>query len=74
MLFQRLLNYVKAKEYYEKALSVNTEIGCRKGEAASYNNLGNLFKRRHEFAKAEEYLEKALSIVKESSQSFQAGT
>lgn len=38
-----MFRYVKAKEYLEKALAINMEIGDKKGEALSYANIGNVF-------------------------------
>ena len=35
-MFQSLGEYVKAKEYLEKALAIKKEIGDRKGEATDY--------------------------------------
>ena len=69
-LSQRLGNVVKAKECYEKALSIFVKIGNRVGEAAIYVGLGSLCILHDEYVKAEEYLEKALLIAKEV-QNFQ---
>ena len=35
-VFQSLGEYVKAKEYQEKALAINIEIGHKAGEAKEY--------------------------------------
>ena len=35
--------YAKAKEYLQKALTINTEIGAKRGEATCYGNLGRCF-------------------------------
>ncbi|XP_078356920.1 tetratricopeptide repeat protein 28-like [Oculina patagonica] len=65
MVFHSIGECVKAKEYLEKALAINKEIGDRKGEATSYGNLGNVFQSLSEYAKAKEHHEKALAINKE---------
>ena len=54
--------YDKAKENLEKALAINIETGDRRGEAASYGNLGTVFSSLGEYDKAKENLEKALAI------------
>ena len=64
-MFQSVGEYRKAEEYYENALSINKEIGARIGEAACYENFGNLFQSVGEYRKAKEYLDKALAISKE---------
>ena len=61
-MFERLGEYVKAKEYLEKALAINKEIGNRKEEAAYYGNLGTVFQSLGEYIKAKEYQERALAI------------
>ena len=44
-VFHSLGEYVKAKEYYEKALAISTEIGDREeeGKQPCYGNLGIVF-------------------------------
>ena len=37
-MFSSLGDYVKAKEYQEKALAIAIETGDRKGEGARYEN------------------------------------
>ena len=61
-MFQSVGEYGKAEEYLHKALTINTKIGDRKGEATCYVNLGYVFESVGEYAKAEEYLHKALTI------------
>ena len=60
--FNSVGEYVKAKEYYEKALAISTDIGDRAGEGTWYGNLGNVFRLLGEYVKAKEYYEKALAI------------
>ena len=54
--------YKRQEEYLHKALTINTEIGDRNGEASCYRNLGMVFHSVGECAKAEEYLHKAITI------------
>ena len=73
-MFHSLGEYVKAKEYYEKALAISMEIGNRAGEATSYGNLGNVFLSLGEYVKAKEYYEKALAISIEIGDRSKEGT
>ena len=61
-MLQYLGEYVKAKEYIEKALAINTETTNRLGEATCCESLGTVFQHLGEYVKAKEYLEKALEI------------
>ncbi|XP_022805634.1 tetratricopeptide repeat protein 28-like, partial [Stylophora pistillata] len=61
-VLQSLDEYQKAKEYYEKALTIQMQIGDKGGEAATYGNLGNVLRSLGEYQKAKEYYEKALAI------------
>jgi len=54
--------YEEAKELYENAIKIVTEMGDKKGEAILYGNLGTMFLSLSEYDKAKEYLEKALAI------------
>ena len=58
-----LSDYVKAKEYLEKALTIATEIGNRQGEGSCYGNLGTVFKSLGDCVKAIEYLKKEIAIA-----------
>ena len=60
-VFHSLGEYVKAKEYYEKALAISTESGDRAGEGRWCTNLGHVFYSFGEYVKAKEYYEKALA-------------
>ncbi|PFX29041.1 Tetratricopeptide repeat protein 28 [Stylophora pistillata] len=51
-----------AREYQEKALAMQIEIGNKQGVAASYGNLGTLLQSLGKYDKAREYQEKALAI------------
>ena len=61
-MFQFVGEYIKVKQYHEKALAIKIEIGNRKGEATSYGNLGSVFLSLGEYIKAKEHLEKAPAI------------
>ena len=61
-VYSSLGDYVKAKEYQEKALAINMEIHHREGEATACGNLGNVYRSLGDFVKAKEYYEKALAI------------
>ena len=58
--------YVKAKEYYIKALAIAEENGDREAEVACCERLGRLFQVLGEYSKAKEYNEKALAIAEEN--------
>jgi len=49
--------YVKAREYYEKALAISMEIGYKSVEGARCGKLGTVFKFLGEYAKARECYE-----------------
>ena len=73
-MFHSLGEYVKAKEYYEKALAISMEIGDRANEGTWYGNLGNVFDCLGEYVKAKEYYEKALAISMEIGDRANEGT
>ena len=60
-MFQSVGEYAKAEGYLHKALTINTEIGDREGEASCYGNLGALSVHVGEYGKDEEYLHTALT-------------
>ncbi len=64
-VFETVGEYVKAKEYLEKGLTITKEIGDRNGEASCYYELGTVFQSFGECVKAKEYLEKGLTITRE---------
>ncbi|XP_078372299.1 tetratricopeptide repeat protein 28-like [Oculina patagonica] len=64
-VFRSTGEYVKAKEYHEKALPLMKELGDRNGEAKCYVNLGKVFRSIGDYVKAKEYLEKVLPLMKE---------
>ena len=57
-------NYLKAIEYYEKALAIKLKaLGAEHPDVAvSYNNLGSVYDSQGNNPKAIEYHEKALAI------------
>ncbi len=54
--------YLKALEYYFKALKMDEELGRKSGIAIRLGNIGSLYTSTKEYAKAEEYLLRALEI------------
>ena len=64
-MFQSLGEYQKAKEYYEKALVIATQIGDGGVERVCYGNLETVFQSLGEYQKAKEYHENALAIATE---------
>ena len=72
-VFRSLGEYVKAKEYYEKALAMSMEMGDRAGERTWCGNLGNVFCSLGEYVMAKEYYEKALAISTETGDRAGAG-
>ena len=56
-MFQSLGEYVKARDYLEKALAIRIQIRDKQGEASS-----TVFQSLGEYDKAKDYLEKALAI------------
>ena len=61
-LHYRRNEYKKAQEYLQKALTINTEIGDKDGQASCYETLGIVFRSVGKYAKAEDYFQKALTI------------
>ena len=55
VMFQSQSQYNKAREYQEKALAINIEIGNRNREASNYGNPGTLFESLGQYDKAREY-------------------
>ena len=64
-MFLSLGQYDKAKQFLEKALAVQIEIGDKEGEAADYGNLAVLYSSVGEFVTAEYYSKMALSIARD---------
>ncbi|KAL9986712.1 hypothetical protein ACROYT_G000896 [Oculina patagonica] len=58
-------DFLKAKEYIEKALAISREICDRDGEATNYGDLGTVFLYLGEYDKAKRHLEKALAMKNE---------
>ena len=65
ILYYQKGEYKEAQQYLQKALTMNTKIGDKDGQASCYINLGNVFHSVGEYAKAEEYHKKALPITTE---------
>ncbi|RMX53881.1 hypothetical protein pdam_00018615, partial [Pocillopora damicornis] len=62
--------YDKAQEYFEKALTIDMEIGEREGVVLNYNNLGLCFQSLGKYDMAEEYIKQALLLSKDIGQNF----
>ena len=63
---ESLGEYVKAKEYYIKALAIAEEDNDRETEATCYKRLGRVLQVVGEYSKAKEYNEKALAIAEKN--------
>ncbi|XP_066014921.1 G-protein-signaling modulator 2-like [Pocillopora verrucosa] len=61
-VLNRLGEYQKAKEYFEKALAIYMQIKNKEGEAGARGKLGAVLHSLGEYQKAKEYNEKALAI------------
>jgi predicted ATPase/class 3 adenylate cyclase/Tfp pilus assembly protein PilF len=58
-------DYASARGYHEESLTIQREIGNRKGIAASLNNLGNVANAQGDYASARTYHEESLVIERE---------
>jgi CHAT domain-containing protein/tetratricopeptide (TPR) repeat protein len=65
-VYERLSNYKKAYEYYEKALSIRLNIFGERhvNVAKGYNNIGSIERIQKNYTDAAEYHEQALAILK----------
>ncbi len=63
-------NYLKALEYYQKALKINEELGNRMGVGIQLGNIANLYQALSEYPKSLEYYNKALKIHEELGDKF----
>ena len=63
--FLLIARYAKALSLFEQSLSISHEIGDRKGEAKSLNNISQIYKAQGEYDKALDYLEQSLPICRE---------
>ncbi len=61
-IVDRLGEWDKAIEYYEKSLKIKEKLGDFQGMAQTYNNLGLVYKDKSEWDKAIGYYEKSLEI------------
>lgn len=55
----------QAREYFEKALSIDIENKNRESEAFNYNHLGDYFYQRGKYAEAIDYYNRSLDIGRE---------
>ena len=56
-------NYQKAKELYQEALSIASEIGSREGEAACYLLIGAILFKDYQYVEAEVYFQRTLETA-----------
>jgi hypothetical protein len=61
-IYSSLGDYQTALDYYERSLSIRTEIGDRRGEGDSLNNIGFIYSSLGQYQKALGYYERSLSI------------
>ncbi|MGX9726119.1 MAG: tetratricopeptide repeat protein [Candidatus Electronema sp. VV] len=61
----RIARYVEALRLCEQGLSIDRELGDRKQEASSLNNISLAYQAQGEYGKALDYLEQSLSICRE---------
>jgi len=65
IVYWNLSDYLKALEYYSKALHIFEEIGNKVGIAANLGNLGNVYLHLSDYPKALEYCSNAILIYEE---------
>ncbi len=63
-VYDDLAQYDTAREYYEQALTLQRQIGDRRGEATTLNLIGKVHCELSLYLKANEYLEQALTIMR----------
>ena len=59
-MFTYLADYVKAKEYHEKAVAIAIKIDDKHEEGSCYQNLGTLFTYLADYVKAKNIMRKHL--------------
>ncbi len=62
IVYKNLGNFAKAIDYYQQALTIQTDIGDKRGEANSLTNLGIVYDLFGQYAKALEHYFIALDI------------
>ena len=65
-MFHSVGEYAMAKEYYEKALAISTEIGDKPREAELCLLLTSVFVHLNDYRQSKLYCDKALAIIMES--------
>jgi tetratricopeptide (TPR) repeat protein len=63
--YSSLGQYDKAIKYYEQGLTIQQEIGDRRGQGNQLGNLGNAYSSLGQYDKAIKYYEQALAIDRE---------
>jgi len=65
VVYRNLSNYLKALEYYNKALLINEEIGNKVGIASNLGNIGIVYEKLSDYHNALQYYSNALQIQEE---------
>jgi tetratricopeptide (TPR) repeat protein len=65
IIYAEINDYVKALDYYHKALKVYQEMGVKKNISISYNNIGTIYRSLNDYKKALSYYLKSLKIQEE---------
>ena len=63
--FRSISNFVKAIEYYEKALHIAQSTGDKEEELRNYGNIGNAYMRMGDFKQSLRYFSECLEISNE---------
>ncbi len=58
-------DYASSIDYYKQSLSIEEEIGNRKGIAISLSSIGNIYSRQGKYTKAIDYYTRSLTIKEE---------
>jgi tetratricopeptide (TPR) repeat protein len=64
-IYEQLAEYMKALDYYEKALVIAEELTDQRGIGAYCSNIGNIYSQLPEYTKALEYHAKAYALYDE---------
>ncbi len=64
IIYFRLAQYDKAREYFDKSLELSRKIGEVNAEGLTLNNLGLLYSHWGQYAKSAEYYEQSVAICR----------
>jgi tetratricopeptide (TPR) repeat protein len=62
LIYARMQNFTKAKEYYVKGYSISVKIGSKASVARALNNIGTLFNQQKQVDSAYFYFKRALAL------------